>query len=175
MVSVAGMATTAHPLVLPDDRVPDGRAALNAFVIVDDAAGLISFITDVFGVPETPEARTPMPDGRLIHAEVQFGAVSLMFCDRLDRLAGPARPAAGLVGDVATILARGAERGARTITEPTPFYGETTIARMLDPWGDLWWLFAPAPGQPDPTPFWDGGSNAIFSTVDETLRSIARG
>ena len=26
-------------------------------------------------------------------------------------------------------------------------YGEPTHSRMLDPFGDLWWLYAPAPAQ----------------------------
>jgi PhnB protein len=43
---------------------------------------------------------------------------------------------------------------------------------MLDPWQNLWWLWAPAPGQPDPTPDWDGGSDTIFSTLDGVLRSL---
>jgi hypothetical protein len=29
------------------------------------------------------------------------------------------------------------------ITGPTPFYGETTLGRMREPWGNLWWLYAP--------------------------------
>ena len=142
-------------------------------MIVDDAAGLVTFVCDVFGVPETVEARTPMPDGTLIHAEVRLGDVDLMLADRRDRW--PARP--GLlqvwVRDVATVLERAVARGATTVTGPTPFYGETTLGRMLDPWRNLWWLYAPAPGQPDPTPHWDGGTDTVFSTLDAALRSLA--
>jgi len=153
---------------------PDDGAALNPFVIVDDAAGLITFVSEVFGVPETLEARTPMPDGKLIHAQLRLGAVDLMIADRLD--GWPARP--GLlqvwVRDVAEVLARGVARGATTVTEPTPFYGECTLGRMLDPWGTVWWLWAPAPGQPDPEPDWEGGSDVVFTTLDATLRSLGR-
>ena len=155
------------------DDVPYGRASLNPFVIVDDAAGLIAFVTEVFGVAELAEARTPMPDGKLIHAQVRMGTVDLMFADR--REGWPARP--GLlqvwVRDVASVLKRAAGRGATTITEPTPFYGETTLARMLDPWQNLWWLWSPAPGQPDPVPHWEeGGTDTVFSTLDQALKSI---
>jgi PhnB protein len=59
------------------------------------------------------------------------------------------------------------------VTEPTPFYGESTLGRVLDPWQNIWWLCAPAPGQPDPTPDWNGGSNEIFGTLNEVLRSLA--
>jgi PhnB protein len=152
---------------------PEGGAALNPFVMVDDAAGLITFVSEVFGVPENVEARTPTPDGRLIHAEVRIGTVDLMIVDRLD--GWPLRP--GLlqvwVDDIAEALERAGKRGATTVTDPTPFYGECTLARMLDPWQNLWWLWSPAPGQADPEPDWENGSDPVFSTLDRALRSLA--
>lgn len=161
-----------NEILLPTQSVPDAGAVLNPFVMVDDAAGLITFVSEVFGVSETIEARTPMPDGKLIHAQIRLGGVDLMVVDRLD--GWPHRP--GLlqvwVQDVATVLDRAAARGATTVTEPTPFYGESTLGRMLDPWQNIWWLWSPAPGQPDPTPDWDGGSDPVFSTLDAALRSL---
>ena len=161
-------------ILLPTPFVPAAGAVLNPFVIVDDAAGLVRFVSEVFDVSETVEARTPMPDGTLIHAELRLGDVNLMMADRRDDW--PSRP--GLlqvwVRDVATVLDRATAHGATVVTEPTPFYGETTLGRMLDPWQNLWWLFAPAPGQPDPTPHWDGGTDVVFSTLDAALRSLAR-
>ena len=162
-----------NDILLPVQSVPGAGAVLNPFVIVDDVAGLITFVSDVFGVRETAEARTPMSDGKLIHAEVRLGNVDLMMGDRLD--GWPSRP--GLlqvwVRDVATVLERATARGATTVTRPTPFYGETTLGRIVDPWQNIWWLWAPAPGQPDPVPHWEGGSNVVFSTLDEVLRSLA--
>jgi PhnB protein len=154
---------------------PASGAVLNPFVILDDAAGFIDFVSDVFGVAETAEAHTPMPDGKLIHAQVRLGTVDLMVADRLD--GWPARP--GLlqvwVQDVATVLRRAGDLGASTVTEPTPFYGEVTLGRMLDGWQNLWWLYAPAPGQPDPVPAWTGGSDTVFRTLDRALKSLADG
>jgi len=162
-------------LLLAQESVPAGGAVLNPFVIVDDAAGFVGFVSEVFGVPETAEVRTRMPDGKLIHAQLRFGTVDLMVADRLDEW--PARP--GLlqawVSDPAEVLRRAVGRGATTITEPTPFYGEITLARMLDSWQNLWWLWTPAPGQPDPMPAWEGGSDIVFGTLDDALRSLAVG
>jgi uncharacterized glyoxalase superfamily protein PhnB len=159
-------------ILLPQQSVPAAGAVLNPFVIVAGAADLITFVSEVFDVTETAEARTPMPDGKLIHAQLRLGTVDLMIADRLD--GWPARP--GLlqvwVRDVATVLRRANAHGATTITEPTPFYGETTLGRMLDPWRNVWWLWAPAPGQPDPAPSWEGGSDVVFSTLDEALKSL---
>ncbi len=165
----------ATNLLLPPTSVPAGGAVLNPFVIVDDAAGLVRFVSDVFGVAENAEARTPMPDGKLIHAQLRLGSVDLMLADRLD--GWPPRP--GLlqvwVQDVATVLDRAVEHGGTTITQPTPFYAETTLGRMLDPWQNIWWLFAPAPGQADPAPAWSGGPGTVFATLDRALRSLATG
>lgn len=171
-VRLAGMN---NQILLPQPTVPAAGAVLNPFVIVNDAAGFIDFVSDVFGVEESAEARTPMPDGKLIHAQVRLGNVDLMIADQLD--GWPLRP--GLlqvwVGDVATVLQRAGARGATTVTEPTAFYGEVTMGRMLDTWQNIWWLYAPAPGQPDPAPAWEGGSDVIFATLDKTLKSLAAG
>lgn len=160
-------------ILAPPAAVPGSGSVLNPFLMVDDAAGLIAFVSAVFGLQETPEAHTPTPDGKLIHSEIRFGTADLMIVDRLD--GWPLRP--GLlqvwVHDAAAVLDRATARGAVTVTEPTPFYGETTLARMLDPWQNLWWLYAPAPGQPDPAPSWEGGEDTIFSTLDTRLRSLA--
>jgi PhnB protein len=159
--------------VLPIDQVPDGTAALNPFVIVDDASGLIGFVTSVLGGREHEAARTPTPDGRLIHAEVQLGDAALLLADR--QAGWPARPALlqVWVTDVAAVLAAAVEQGAKIVTPPTPFYGELTLGRMRDPWGNIWWLYAPTPGQADPVPVWEGGDDTIFRTIDETMRSLA--
>ncbi|MFC4069552.1 glyoxalase [Actinoplanes subglobosus] len=160
-------------ILLPDSAVPYDTAVLNPFVILDDANGFIDFVSGVFDVPEVAEARTEMPDGKLIHAQLRLGTVDLMVVDRLD--GWPPRP--GLfqvwVRDVTVVLERAGSRGGSTVTAPTPFYGETTLARMLDPWRNIWWLWAPEPGQPDPVALWEGGSDVIFSTIDATLRSLA--
>jgi uncharacterized glyoxalase superfamily protein PhnB len=157
-------------MILSDQDVPGGGAVLNPFVIVDDAAGFVDFVAAVFDVPETAGVRTAMPDGKLIHAQLRLGTVDLMVADRLD--GWPARP--GLlqvwVRDVAAVLERGGACGGRTVTEPTPFYGAVTLGRMTDPWRTIWWLYAPAPGQPDPKPSWQGGSDTVFTTLDSALR-----
>ena len=162
-------------ILLPQPSVPAGGAVLNPFVIVDDAAGLVDFVSGVFGVAENAGVRTQMPDGKLIHAQLRLGGVDLMIADRLE--GWPLRP--GLlqvwVRDVASVLQRASAAGATTVTEPTPFYGEVTLGRMLDDWQNIWWLWAPAPGQPDPTPAWEGGSNVVFSTLDKTLKSLTPG
>ena len=75
------------------------------------------------------------------------------------------------VSDVQQVLDRAVEHGATVVTPATPFYGEVTLGRLADQWQNLWWLFAPSPGQADPQPAWEGGSDVIFRTVDEHMRA----
>ncbi|MEL7977786.1 VOC family protein [Isoptericola sp. F-RaC21] len=164
---------TDIPTVLAGPDVTGRGRSLNPFVVVDGAAGLITFCEEVFGAREVPEARTATPAGSLIHAEVRLGDSFLLLADRQD--GWQARP--GLlqvwVSSVDDVLARAVERGGQVVTPPSPFYGELTLARMADPWGNLWWLYASAPGQADPAPHWAGGSDVVFRTLDEHLRTPA--
>jgi hypothetical protein len=45
-------------ILLPQPSVPGGGAVFNPFVIVDDAAGLVDFVSGVFGVAENAQVRT---------------------------------------------------------------------------------------------------------------------
>jgi PhnB protein len=121
----------------------------------------------VFGVSENPDARAPLPNGKLIHAEVQMAGANLMVFDQLE--GWPARP--GLlqvwVTDVAEVLALATKHGATVITPAMPLYGDTTLGRMLDPWGNIWWLWAPDVGQADLP-----DDAKVFSTIDEALRAL---
>lgn len=159
----------------PDARPAGSGATLNPFVVVDGASDLVAFVVDVLGGVEVEQARSPMPDGRLIHAEVRLGTAHLLVADPMD--GWPDHP--GLlqvwVADVPATLDAAVARGARVVTPATPFYGATTLGRMTDPWGNLWWLYAPAPGQPDPVPAWEGGDDTVFRTIDDEMRSRAGG
>ena len=145
--------------------------SLNPFVIVEDAAGFIVFAQEVFGASEVVEARTPTPSGRLIHAELRIGDSILLLADPQEGW----QPHPGLlqvwVSDAEEVVTRAVGRGASVVTPPTPFYGSVTLARMEDPWGNLWWLYQRVPGQPDPTPSWEGGSDVVFRTLDEHMRA----
>jgi hypothetical protein len=57
-------------ILLSQHAVPMGGAVLNPFVVVQEAAGFVTFVSEVFGVPEAAEARTELPDGKLIHAQL---------------------------------------------------------------------------------------------------------
>lgn len=166
------MADNAH--LLQAEAITGRGTTLNPFVILRDAAGFIDFATTGLGAREVPEARTVTPDGLLIHAELQLGDSLLLLSDPQEGW----KPQPGLfqvwVSDVDAIIEGAVTRGATVVTPPTPFYGSLTLARVEDPWSNLWWIYKPAPGQPDPKPAWEGGSDTVFRTLDEHMRSRAR-
>jgi len=159
-------------IVRSTSELPEGERSLNPFAIIDGAAELITFVTEVFDGVERPEARTPMPSGHLIHAEVSIGDSLLQLCDR--QPGWPLLPALlqVYVTDAQEVLNRAVARGAQVVTEVTPFYGGEDLARLRDPWGNLWWLYAPARGE-DATLPWEGGSTYVFDSLDATMRAMS--
>jgi len=161
--------------VLEEAGITGRGRSLNPFIIVPDAAGFIRFAEHVFGAQEVVQARTPTPSGELIHAELRFGDSLLLLAD--PQLGWDPRP--GMlqlwVSDADAMIAAAVEAGAIVVTPPTPFYGALTLARIQDPWRNLWWLYQPVPGQSDPLPAWEGGSDVVFRTLDEHLRHASSG
>jgi uncharacterized glyoxalase superfamily protein PhnB len=153
--------------------LPSGERTLNPFALVDGAAELLTFVEEVFDGEERVEARTPMPSGSLIHAEVRIGDSVLLLADR--QPGWPVVPALlqVYVHDARQVLDRATARGAVVITEVTPFYGGEDLARLRDPWGNLWWLYAPAEGADAVLP-WEGGSTYVFDSLDAELRAGER-
>ncbi|MDO5677063.1 MAG: VOC family protein [Propionibacteriaceae bacterium] len=120
--------------------IPTGYAKINPFIICDDADGAMRFISEVFDAVEHVEARTMDPDGLLVHAELRVGDGSILFCDRKPDWPYVPSTLQIYVDDVEATLARAEARGGRIITPPTEFFGGI-FSRMLDPWGNGWWVY----------------------------------
>ncbi|MEU6792606.1 VOC family protein [Nonomuraea wenchangensis] len=163
------------------DPEPPGENTVNGFVVVDGAAPFIDFLVAVFDATEREEARTPdfyAGDGTLIHAEVKIGNSLLMVADR--KAGWPFTPALTqvYVADPEETMRRAVERGATVVTPVSPFYGGYGIARFLDPWHNLWWLFFRAA---ETSPAAEEGSSweksaepsAVYTTLLETMVTLA--
>ena len=119
---------------------PKGFSTANPFFITRDADGLIVFLRETFGGAEHLDARTVDIDGLLLHAELEIGGTTLMFAERKPDWPFLPQLTQIYVDDVEDLLARAVQRGARVVTRPTDFFG-TTFSRMIDPWGNLWWVY----------------------------------
>jgi len=117
---------------------------LFAYICVENAARAIDFYTEAFGARE--KMRLTEPSGRIGHAELDFGGVTLMLADEFPEygLRGP-QPGMGTpctlhvhVDNADEVIGRAVKAGARLEMEPKDqFYGERSGA-IRDPFGHRW-------------------------------------
>jgi PhnB protein len=125
-------------------RIPDGYQVIMPYLSVDGAADAIEFYKDNFGAVE--RMRMAHPDGRVGHAELQFGDCVVMLSDEFPdmgvlgpkSLGGTSVTINLYVDDSDRIFDRAITAGA-TVVEPVEnrFYGDRA-GQLLDPWGHRW-------------------------------------
>ncbi|GAB2591848.1 VOC family protein [Kribbella endophytica] len=117
---------------------PAGYTTLAPWVVTEETAALLAFVTTVFDGEEL--ARIETEDGLIGHAEIRVGDTVLLAFDR--RPDWPAMPSLLriFVADADKAFARAVESGARIVTElSTAAWGDRG-GRIRDPWGNIWWV-----------------------------------
>ena len=123
---------------MPDVKpMPDGYTAITPYLIVEDAAGYLEFVTKAFGAVE--RLRIPMGEGLIGHAEVEIGGAAVMLSDAAPPDFQVSSSQIHLyVEDVDAVYAQAVGAGATGVAEPADqFYGDR-IARVADPSGNVW-------------------------------------
>jgi PhnB protein len=129
---------------MPVKPIPDGYAAVNAYLIVKGAAKALDYYTKAFGAVE--RMRMPMPEGRIGHCEFTIGGSVVMMADEFPEMGilgpqGSGRPPVGMavyVPDADTVFARALAAGGKEIRPmKTQFYGDRS-GTLIDPFGHLW-------------------------------------
>jgi PhnB protein len=118
--------------------IPEGYPQVSPYLIVDEPAALIQFMTDVFGAKET--RRHEDDKGRIAHAEMRIGDSVIMMGGATEQW--PASPAAMYiyVEDTDAAYQRGLAGGATSLQEPADqFYGDRT-AGVRDRFGNQWFI-----------------------------------
>jgi PhnB protein len=118
--------------------IPEGYPQVSPYLIVDEPAALIQFMTDVFGAKET--RRHEDDKGRIGHAEMRIGDSVIMMGGATEQW--PAAPAAMYVyvEDTDAAYQRGLAAGATSLQEPADqFYGDRT-AGVRDRFGNQWFI-----------------------------------
>jgi uncharacterized glyoxalase superfamily protein PhnB len=115
-----------------------------AYLCVADAAAAIDFYTRAFGAAE--KFRLTEPGGRIGHAEMDFGGVTVMLCDEYPEY-GIRGPQQGMpvsvtlhlhVDDADQAIDRAVAAGATLERAPSDaFYGERG-GSIFDPFGHRW-------------------------------------
>ena len=138
----------------PAATTPVPRMTLTPYLAVADARQAIDWYADAFGARLRGEPIV-MPDGRVGHAELDFGGALVMLADEFPAIGHAApRPGAGSsvtihleAADIDTLVARAVDEGATLDRAPQDHeYGRNAV--VVDPFGHRWLLAeATRPGQ----------------------------
>jgi PhnB protein len=124
--------------------IPEGYQVLTPYLVCKDAARAIEFYRNVLGATE--KMRMPAPDGKVGHAELQFGSSQLMLADEYPEMGYRGPQAFGgspvtlhlYVDDVDAVFKRAVSAGAKE-RQPVEnkFYGDRS-GTIEDPFGHTW-------------------------------------
>lgn len=126
--------------------IPDGYHSIQPYLHIKGAAEAIDFYKKAFGATE--KMRMPQADGRIGHAELQFGDSVIMLADESPErniyspahLGGSAVSVMFYVEDCDAVYKQALAAGAKSLREPEDqFYGDRS-AGVEDPFGFQWWL-----------------------------------
>ncbi|MFJ1262680.1 VOC family protein [Capnocytophaga canis] len=122
---------------------------VNPFVIIKGGATkFIDFVEKVFDGKENKQVRTPDRDGTLIHAEIQIGDSMILLADSKADWAFTPAFLQIYVDNAQQILEKAKTEKAEIITELSDFYNGLKLARLKDPFGNIWWLYEKVANKP---------------------------
>ena len=138
---------TASAAVIP--ATPATTSALVPYLCVDGADRALAFYAAAFGAVET--LRMAEPGGRIGHAEMTIGSVTIMLSDEYPDIdvvspttLGGTPVALHLeVGDVDVVHAQAVAAGATTVREPADQFHGNRNAVIRDPFGHRWMISTP--------------------------------
>ena len=124
--------------------IPEGYHSLTPYLIVNDAAGAITFYQEAFGATEV--MRMDAPGGRVGHAELRIGDSRIMLADEFPDMGARGPKAIGgtpvslhlYVEDVDAVAKRAVAAGAKEVRPAKDqFYGDR-LGTVEDPFGHVW-------------------------------------
>lgn len=121
-------------------KVPEGYATVTSWIISPDSARVISFMSNAFGAQEIPGSRMLSPAGKITHVEVKIKDSVVMLFD--SARSWPPTPAfiRLYVDNCEVAYEKALKAGGRAVTNPTLLGFGDKVARVADPFGNLWWL-----------------------------------
>jgi PhnB protein len=130
---------------MPVKPIPEGYHTVTPYLVVKGAAAAIDFYKKAFGAIE--RFRMPGPDGRVGHAELQFGDSAIMLADECPERGAFAPQGGGTpvslylyMENVDAVVDRAVSAGAK-LKQPVAnqFYGDRS-GGVEDPWGHTWYV-----------------------------------
>ena len=124
--------------------IPDGYPRITPYLHVDGAAEAIEFYKTILGAKE--RMRMPGPDGKLGHAELEFGESVVMIADEFPEMDVRGPKSIGgtpvtihvYVEDADAVFDAALAAGASALRPvENQFYGDRN-GQFEDPWGQRW-------------------------------------
>jgi uncharacterized glyoxalase superfamily protein PhnB/extradiol dioxygenase family protein len=153
-ITTLDTATTPDTGPAPETTVAVPRMTVTPYLAVAGAARALDWYADAFGARTRMEPIV-MPDGRIGHAELDFGGAVVMLADEFPDIGHTApRPGAGTavtlhleVVDVDEVVDRAVEAGAALDRPPADHpYGRNAV--VIDPFGHRWLVASTTPTTP---------------------------
>jgi uncharacterized glyoxalase superfamily protein PhnB len=117
---------------------PDGYTTVAPYLIVDDAAGTLAFLKNVFGAVEL--RRFPDAEGRIRHSEVRIDDTVVMIADGIPGWPPLPSHLHVYVADVDDTYRRALAAGATSVQEPVRKEDEDKRGGVKDAGGTTWWI-----------------------------------
>jgi PhnB protein len=118
---------------------PKGYASVSVYIMANGAQQVIDFLKKTFDAKQT--RRTDLPDGSIMHAEVQIDDTVVMIADASDEFPGFSAWLHVYVSDVDATYQRALEAGGVSVQEPSQREGEPDKrGGVKDPAGNTWWI-----------------------------------
>lgn len=120
--------------------VPNNYTSVTPWIISKSSADLIEFLKNAFDAEEIPNSRITNEDRIIIHVVIKIGNALVMLFDSRDGWADSPSFLNLYVEDIEKTYQKSIESGAKSVTEITTLWFGEKVCRILDPFGNLWWL-----------------------------------
>lgn len=120
--------------------VPDNYTSVTPWIISPSSAKLIEFLKAAFDAVEIPNSRILNEDGAIIHVVVRIGnAMVMLFDSKADWAPTPAFLNL-YVEDIEKTYQKALQLEAISVTDITSLWFGEKVCRIIDPFGNLWWI-----------------------------------
>jgi len=120
--------------------VPDNYTSVTPWIISQSSADLIEFLKNAFDAEEIPNSRIKNEDGVIIHVVVKIGNAMVMLFDSRDGWEPTPSFLNLYVEDIEEAYQKSIQLGATSVTDITALWFGEKVCRILDPFGNLWWI-----------------------------------
>jgi uncharacterized glyoxalase superfamily protein PhnB len=118
--------------------IPEGYHTVTPYLVVEGVPKLMEFVKAAFDAREIH--RTAMPDGSIMHAEVQIGDSRVMMGEARGGIKAMPAMLYLYVPDVDAVYERAVHAGGTSIAKPMEqFYGDRS-GGVQDACGNQWWI-----------------------------------